>query len=85
MLVLQSSFRTVLRRRDFIWHLLHCVYLSLSKLKNSSLHVPVEERGQVRLEVEVDEDLVIAGVVVVVPVSSQTGALALHDVHFAET
>ena len=57
----------------------------MSKLKNSSLHVPVEERGQVRLEVEVDEDLVIAGVVVVVPVSRQTGALALHDVHFAET
>ena len=57
----------------------------MSKLNNSSLHVPVEERGQVRLKVEVDEDLVIAGVVVVVPVSSQTGALALHDVHFAET
>ena len=57
----------------------------MSILKNSSLHVPVKERGQVRFEVEVDEDLVIAGVVVVVPVSSQTGALALHDVHFAET
>ena len=48
------------------------------------LDVPVEQGREVRLEIEVDEGLVIARVVVVVSVPGQARTLPLHKIHFAE-
>ena len=68
-------------------HLVEAVLLGdvfRREVQVKGLHVPVEQRGQVCLQVEVDEGLVIAGVVIVVPVPSQARPLALDQVHFAE-
>ena len=68
-------------------HLVEAVLLGdvlRCEVQVEGLHVPVEQGGQVGLEIEVDECLVVARVVIIVTVPSQARALALHQVHFAE-
>ena len=51
--------------------------------QGNHLHIPVKQRGEISLQVEVNKCLVVSRVVVVIPVSSQTRPLALHNVHLA--